>query len=372
MRRAASLVPRTLLAAPVSSSSFSLCSAGVRPLHSSVSLSHNHSDWPLRSAQYFRDLKVKQVAEEEAANAHAIENAQPFLRVAHPHPSPLEVLPVSAPAHFAVFRFRNEQYKAVEDDLLMVNLVNAEVGDKIIVDDVLLLGGRDVSLIGRPSIAGARVELQVEEHTYTEKKIIFKKKRRKHFKKKQGHREEVSMVRVLRIELPEGVAPLTQAATIVDATAVKIEKPTKPVEATATDASQHVISEETRLRLRAERMARRATRTPVSAAGVRAFHTSAYVAAAPAESAPTTTNEATIDSLLRRELDASALHIEDTSGGCGAFFRLLVVSPKFSGLSLVKQHRLVNETLKPHIANLHGLTLTTLTEEQWKEKQASM
>ena len=57
------------------------------------------------------------------------------------------------------------------------------------------------------------------------------------------------------------------------------------------------------------------------------------------------------------------------SGGCGAFFRVLVVSPSFTGLSLVKQHRLVNQTLKPHIANLHGLTLTTFTEEQWQIEQ---
>jgi stress-induced morphogen len=56
-------------------------------------------------------------------------------------------------------------------------------------------------------------------------------------------------------------------------------------------------------------------------------------------------------------------------GGCGAFFRVLVVSPAFTGLSLVKQHRLVNQTLKPHIANLHGLTLTTFTEEQWQAEQ---
>lgn len=56
------------------------------------------------------------------------------------------------------------------------------------------------------------------------------------------------------------------------------------------------------------------------------------------------------------------------AGGCGAFFRVVVVSPAFNGLSLVKQHRLVNQTLKPHIANLHGLTLATFTEEQWAEQ----
>jgi stress-induced morphogen len=47
---------------------------------------------------------------------------------------------------------------------------------------------------------------------------------------------------------------------------------------------------------------------------------------------------------------------------------VVVVSPAFNGLSLVKQHRLVNQTLKPHIANLHGLTLATFTEEQWAEQ----
>ena len=46
-------------------------------------------------------------------------------------------------------------------------------------------------------------------------------------------------------------------------------------------------------------------------------------------------------------------------------FRMLVVSPKFEGLSLVKQHRLVKDALKEDIANMHGLTLKTMTPEKY-------
>jgi stress-induced morphogen len=125
-----------------------------------------------------------------------------------------------------------------------------------------------------------------------------------------------------------------------------------------------------------------------AASGVRSFSTCSYsVASSPfralrsslssplsfrsfsSTAAPPRTTEATIEQLLRNELKASVLRVEDTSGGCGAFFQVLVVSPAFTGLSLVKQHRLVNATLKPHIANLHGLTLQTMTEAQWQQQQ---
>jgi stress-induced morphogen len=72
---------------------------------------------------------------------------------------------------------------------------------------------------------------------------------------------------------------------------------------------------------------------------------------------------------LTSALDPSFLDLEDTSGGCGTFYRLVVASPSFDGLSLVKQHRRVKEVLKDEISAIHGLTIHTMTDEQYRERK---
>lgn len=354
---------------------------------------------PQRSAEYFRRLAEEDQRHQQQEREIRIQNVQQPTRVDHQHPAPLtEQQLAGLPKHFGVFTYRNEQYKAVEDDLLMMTLVDQPVGSILTIDgpDVLLLGGRDATLIGRPFIPGSRITLQVEEHTHTAKVLVFKKKRRKHHKKMQGHRAEVTMVRVLSIELPEGVESLT-TVTSEDGTAAKSKAgPLKPVPADpvpeplrqlhrgqihvegsdASSSTPSIISLRPRKSslnpygLRAYSTLAARTASFLSSPIQSAFHTSASASDDGASGSATPhTNERVLNELLRRELDATTLEIEDTSGGCGAFFRLLVVSPKFTGLSLIKQHRLVNQTISQHLANLHGLTITTFTEDQWKTKQ---
>lgn len=81
--------------------------------------------------------------------------------------------------------------------------------------------------------------------------------------------------------------------------------------------------------------------------------------------------EAQIAGLLREGLSASHVNVLDVSGGCGAMFRIEVVSPQFDGLSLVKQHRMVNEVLKAEIGDMHGLTIKTMTDKAWQKAQAA-
>ena len=69
--------------------------------------------------------------------------------------------------------------------------------------------------------------------------------------------------------------------------------------------------------------------------------------------------EAMIRSILEKELAPTKLQVQDTSGGCGAMFNILVESPKFKGKTLVNQHKLVTQILKAQIKEMHGLTLTT-------------
>ncbi|KAH3670884.1 hypothetical protein OGAPHI_000595 [Ogataea philodendri] len=66
---------------------------------------------------------------------------------------------------------------------------------------------------------------------------------------------------------------------------------------------------------------------------------------------------------LKEALDPSSLSVRDISDGCGSMFAINVESAKFKGLSMIKQHRLVNELLKDEIANWHGLQLKTKAQK---------
>ncbi|KAL1704392.1 bola protein [Schizophyllum commune] len=65
---------------------------------------------------------------------------------------------------------------------------------------------------------------------------------------------------------------------------------------------------------------------------------------------------------LKERFSPTHLAVQDTSGGCGAFYNIEIASPAFKGLPLVKQHKLVNEALKKEIEGIHGLQLKTRSE----------
>ena len=70
-------------------------------------------------------------------------------------------------------------------------------------------------------------------------------------------------------------------------------------------------------------------------------------------------------STLRAALEASHVEVKDISGGCGSMYEVLVVSGKFEGVGMVNQHRMVHDTLKEEIGEMHGLRVTTKTPAQW-------
>ncbi|CDO94442.1 unnamed protein product [Kluyveromyces dobzhanskii CBS 2104] len=72
-----------------------------------------------------------------------------------------------------------------------------------------------------------------------------------------------------------------------------------------------------------------------------------------------TPEEKLITEKLSKELSPSAISVNDISGGCGSMFSINVTSEKFKGMSIVKQHKLVNEILKDDIKRWHGLQLRT-------------
>jgi large subunit ribosomal protein L21 len=99
---------------------------------------------------------------------------------------------------YAVVRTGGKQYRVAKDSILKVESLKGDVGSKLSLDEVLLLGG-DKPKLGAPLVKGASVECEILEHGQGEKVIAFKKKRRKNTHRKRGHRQHFTKVKVLGI-----------------------------------------------------------------------------------------------------------------------------------------------------------------------------
>ena len=110
---------------------------------------------------------------------------------------------------FAVFKSGGKQYRVAAEDVLKVDKVKGEPGEIVEFGEVLVVGGESVSL-GAPTVAGATVAAEVLEQARGPKIIAFKKRRRKNSRRKIGHRQEFTLVRITEI-LTEGKKPSNQA-----------------------------------------------------------------------------------------------------------------------------------------------------------------
>ena len=97
---------------------------------------------------------------------------------------------------YAVFRTGGKQFRAEPGRRLLVPVLAAEPGDTITFEDVLVAGDGDKVSIGVPLVGGASVTAEVLRHGRDKKVIIFKRKRRKGYRKKQGHRQGFTEIRV--------------------------------------------------------------------------------------------------------------------------------------------------------------------------------
>jgi large subunit ribosomal protein L21 len=111
---------------------------------------------------------------------------------------------------FAVIKTGGKQYRVAADDLLKLDKVKGEPGEIVQLGEVLVLGGDSVT-VGVPTVSGASVAAEVIEQGRGPKIIAFKKRRRKNSRRKRGHRQEFTLVRVTEI-LTDGAKP-TKAAT---------------------------------------------------------------------------------------------------------------------------------------------------------------
>ena len=106
---------------------------------------------------------------------------------------------------FAVFKTGGKQYRVAAEDVLKVDKVKGEPGEIVEFGEVLVVGGDSVTL-GAPTIAGATVAAEVIEQGRGAKIIAFKKRRRKNSRRKIGHRQEFTLLRITEI-LTDGKKP---------------------------------------------------------------------------------------------------------------------------------------------------------------------
>jgi large subunit ribosomal protein L21 len=101
---------------------------------------------------------------------------------------------------YAVVSTGGKQYRVTAGEKLKVEQLVAEVGSEIVLDQVLMVADGDKIALGTPLLAGAKVNAKVIAHGRGDKVRIFKMRRRKHYRKSQGHRQNFTEIEILGIK----------------------------------------------------------------------------------------------------------------------------------------------------------------------------
>lgn len=96
---------------------------------------------------------------------------------------------------YAIIEFKGKQYKAEKGAVLKVDHIEGEPGAQIDIDSVLLVSDETVS-VGAPYVAGAKVRAVLESHGKDRKIIVFKYKSKKDYRRKRGHRQQFSLIKI--------------------------------------------------------------------------------------------------------------------------------------------------------------------------------
>ena len=155
---------------------------------------------------------------------------------------------------FAVIRTGGKQYRVAPNDIIEIERIAGEPGDIIELGEVLLLGGGEGSpKAGTPAISGALVAAEVVEQKRGDKIIVFKKKRRKNYRRKNGHRQLLTLLRITEI-LTDGQKPSK-------AKAAPRPEPKKVEKKAADTAKPAKLAKKTEAKAAAKAMAKPATKT---------------------------------------------------------------------------------------------------------------
>lgn len=108
---------------------------------------------------------------------------------------------------YAVIKTGGKQYRVAPDEEITIEKLAAGAGDRVQFNDVLMIGGEDGVTLGQPTVDDAAVQAEVLDHTRGEKVYTFKKRRRKHGSKTiRGHRQDLTVVKIVNIMASGGAA----------------------------------------------------------------------------------------------------------------------------------------------------------------------
>ncbi|MGH7841629.1 MAG: 50S ribosomal protein L21 [Candidatus Binataceae bacterium] len=100
---------------------------------------------------------------------------------------------------FAIVKTGGKQYRVGAGDQITVERIAGEVGAEVALSEVLAIGDADASAVGNPTVANASVRAKIVQQPRGTKVIVFKKKRRKNYRRKRGHRQELTVLRIEEI-----------------------------------------------------------------------------------------------------------------------------------------------------------------------------
>lgn len=124
---------------------------------------------------------------------------------------------------YAIVEIAGQQFKVAKDQKVYVHRLQGEEGSKVTFDNVLLLDESGNVTIGAPAIEGASVTAQILSHLKGDKVIVFKKKRRKGYRKKNGHRQSFSEIQIESISASGSKKATTKKATTKKAVVKEVE-----------------------------------------------------------------------------------------------------------------------------------------------------
>ncbi len=101
---------------------------------------------------------------------------------------------------YAIVDITGHQYKVEKDQMLLVNRIEGKEGDKVKIDQVLLVDKDGKVIVGSPTVKGANVTATIVEQLKDKKVIVFKKKRRKGYRVRNGHRQLLSKIKIEEIK----------------------------------------------------------------------------------------------------------------------------------------------------------------------------
>ena len=138
---------------------------------------------------------------------------------------------------YAVVKTGGKQYRVAKDDKIIVDRLESEAGENIVLDQVLMMADGEKVMVGAPTVSGAAVGATVLRHTRGPKIMVVRRKRRKNFRRVQGHRQDLTMIQITDIAADGKIkAPAKKAAPKAEAKPAEEKAPAKKAATTKTEA----------------------------------------------------------------------------------------------------------------------------------------